>query len=545
MWTSPFFSFRSFTVALLSLLLFTSCGGGKGTKEHTFIFKYNQASGISSLDPAFAKNLANIWAVNLMFNGLLQMNSELEIQPCIAKSWQVSDDGLDYTFHLRTDVYFHDHAAFPDGKGRKVTAQDFVYTFQRLIDPLVAADGAWVFREKVREDLPFEAVNDSLLIIHLKQPNRPLLSILTMPYCYVVPQEVVEQMGEKFGSAPVGTGPFQFKSWIKGESLVALKNPKYFETEAGEKLPYLDGVKVSFLGDKKSEFMSFKKGDLHFVSSIDPSYHKEVFTVDGALQPEYAEMIEVDRMPYLNTEYLGIQLDPTNLESGSNPLMDKNFRIALNFGFDRESIVQFLRNSLGKPANSGITPAGLPSFDPVAVPGYHYDPELAKEYLNNSSYKGEEVKLYTSKEYEGMTLSMVKQWQDLGINVIQEVVDASYLRDLKSRKEAAFFRASWIADYPDAESYFSMFYSGYGAPPNYCSYANTAFDSLYQNALIVSDPEQLIGMYQEMDRLIVADAPVIPIYYDEVFRLRLKGVTGLEANAMNFLDLKRVKLPAQ
>lgn len=542
MWTINSSTFKFAFILILSIDLF-ACGDGGQKEQPGKVFKYNQASGISSLDPAFAKNLANIWAVNMMFDGLIQMDENLEIQPCVAKDWSVSEDGLTYTFTLRDDVYFHDHEAFPEGKGRKVVAADFVYTFNRLLDPMLGADGAWVFRNKVDPEVPFEAIGDSVLVINLLQPSRPLLSILTMPYCYVVPKEVVETLGEKFGSSPIGTGPFVFKTWIKGESLVALRNPKYFESQNGVQLPYLDGVKVSFLGDKKSEFMAFKKGDLHFVSSIDPSYHKEVFTADGGLQPEYAETIEVDRMPYLNTEYLGIQLDPSALEAGATALMNKDFRKALNYGFDRENIVTFLRNNTGKPANSGITPAGLPSFDAEAVPGFVYDPELAKNYLQKSGYNGEEIKLLTSKEYEGMTLSMVKQWQDLGINIIQEVVDASYLRDLKSRKEAAFFRASWIADYPDAESYFSMFYSGYGTPPNYTSFSNPHFDSLYEACLSANDQTMINSMYQEMDRIIIEEAPVIPIYYDEVMRLKQKGIKGLNANAMNFLDLSRVQLP--
>lgn len=540
MWTTQFRQATALSF-LLVILAVSSCNPKKSNKD-LVVFRYNQADGISSLDPAYAKNLANIWVVNLMFNGLVQMDEDLNLQPCIAKSWSVSEDGLTYTFDLRSDVRFHDHSAFPEGKGRVVTAEDFVYSFDRLLDPIVAADGAWVFRGKVDESNPFEALNDSTFQINLIAPSRPLMSILTMPYCHVVPHEVANELGEKFGTAPIGTGPFVFKSWIKGESMVTVRNQNYFETENGVQLPYLDGVKVSFIGDKKGEFMAFKKGELHFVSSIDPSYYNEVFDLDGNLKPDYAETIELDRLPYLNTEYLGIQLDPTNLEGGEHPLMDKNLRLALNYGFNREEIVLFLRNNLGMPASSGITPAGLPSFDPEAVPGYSYDPELAKAYLAQSNYNGEEFKLLSSKQYEGMTLSMVKQWQDLGINVIQEVVDAGYLRDLKARKEAAFFRASWIADYPDAESYFSMFYSENGTPPNYTSFNNARFDSLYNAALLSTDMNEILSLYQEMDRVIIEDAPVIPIYYDEVLRLRHKTVEGLVANPLNFLDLKRVKI---
>jgi peptide/nickel transport system substrate-binding protein len=123
-----------------------------------------------------------------------------------------------------------------------------------------------------------------------------------------------------------------------------------------------------------------------------------------------------------------------------------------------------------------------------------------------------------------------------------EIMQPSLLRDQMLKSKAAFFRGSWIADYPDAESFLSVFYGNVPAPPNYTRFANTTFDSLYVASLKETDEATRFALYQAMDRIIVEEAPIVPLYYDEVLRFVRKGVTGLEPNAMNLLDLRKVKV---
>ena len=151
-----------YTALLLSSLVFSSCNScNKGHDKSGKFFRYNQASGITSLDPAFASDQSNIWAVNHLFNSLVQLDDSLTIQPAIAKSWEISPDGLVYTFHLRTDVFFHDDACFAESKGRTVNARDVVFSFQRLINPATAAKGSWVFNGKVDTDRKSTRLNSS------------------------------------------------------------------------------------------------------------------------------------------------------------------------------------------------------------------------------------------------------------------------------------------------------------------------------------------------------------------------------------------------
>ena len=152
---------------LILIILITSCKSGKFENDGRTVFRYNESAGITSLDPAFARDQANIWAVNQLFNGLVQLDDKLKVKPCIAKSWEISSDGLNYTFHLRNDVFFIPDEVFEGNKGRKVVASDFVYSLNRLLDNKLASPGAWVLKQVKKENNAnsFHAPNDSSLII--------------------------------------------------------------------------------------------------------------------------------------------------------------------------------------------------------------------------------------------------------------------------------------------------------------------------------------------------------------------------------------------
>ena len=207
------------------------------------IFKYNESAGISTLDPAFAKDQALIWACNQLYNGLVQLDNDLNVRPCIAKSWTISEDKLTYTFFLRNDVYFHADSCFK--QPRKVVAEDFVYSFNRILDENIASPGIWIFDHIQKDTISnnkkassnnskaslygFFAKDDTTLVIRLKEPFAPFLGLLSMPYAYVVPKEAVEYYKDNFRKHPVGTGAFRFQFWKEGVKLVLLRNDNYFE----------------------------------------------------------------------------------------------------------------------------------------------------------------------------------------------------------------------------------------------------------------------------------------------------------------------------
>ncbi len=526
-----------FCLIYILFLFFTACQSSQKTDDSRTVFHYNQHKNITSLDPAFARAQNNIWAIDHLYNGLVQLDDSLNVRPAIARSWQVSQDGLTYTFALRKDVYFHRDPCFEDKENRVVTAEDVKYSFNRLLDKKVNSPGSWVFKGKVVEENPFHAPAPDTFVIKLRSPFRPFLGMLSMQYCSVVPKEAVEFYGSDFRSNPVGTGPFKFKRWIENQSLFLSKNDHYFE--AG--LPKVDGIRISFMGDRKTAYLELSRENIDFFSGLESSYINELITKDGVIHPAKANKIQFIKSPYLNSEYLGINL---SFGDDDNPLKRKKIRQALNYGIDRALMLKTLRNNVGVPANSGFTPIGLPSFDATAAPGYTYDPDRARNLLREAGFpNGEglpEIILHTTADYEDLCTFAAKQWENLGFKIKIELAESATLRQMMTKGQVAFFRASWIMDYPDAESFFTVFYAKNPAPPNYTRFKNAEFDRLYEAALKENDDAVRYGLYQKMDRLLIEEAPVIFLFYDQTALFASKPVRGISRNAINLLKTKGI-----
>jgi ABC-type transport system substrate-binding protein len=522
------------------------------------VFRYNQPEALTSLDPAFARNQANSWAVSQLYNGLLELDSTLTPAPALARRYQISPDGLTYTFVLRPGVRFHPSEAFPGGQGRAITAADFVYSFKRLLDKTTASPGGWIFRGKVLEskdgeisDTCFVAANDSTLRIHLKEPFIPFLGILTMPYAFVVPREAVEKYGKDFREHPVGTGPFRFRLWDEGNVLLYHRNPYYWRRdEQGRALPYLEAVAISFIVDRKTEFLTFLQGKLDFLSGIREGSRDLVMNTDGTIRADFQGRFVVQKAPYLNTEYLGIQLDSTNLsgeqaEQG-RALRDVRVRQALQYALNKPELLAYVLNHVGRPGTSGFVPDALPSFSEKEVPGYSYQPQKARQLLRAAGYgpgRPLRLRLSTVAERKAISEYLQKNWADAGIQVQIDINQSATQQELVSGGRAAFFAGSWLGDYPDAENYLALFYSPNFSPagPDKTHFKSAAYDKLYDQARREVNLAKRTALYRAMDRLVVAESPVIPLYYDQVVRLTQNNVRGLKANPMNQLLLERVR----
>jgi oligopeptide transport system substrate-binding protein len=510
------------------------------------IFRYNESSGIATLDPAFAKNQSVMWVVHQLYNTLVEVDDKLRIKPSLATHWEFGNDKRSIVFHLRTDVYFQEDEVFVGGKGRKLTSHDVVYSLSRILDKSTASPGAWIFNGRVDSITPFLAIDDSTFQLNLLQPFQPILGILSMPYCSVLPKEAVLKYGDELRRHPVGSGPFRFVAWHEGQALILTRNSHYFESDStGHPLPYLDGVKVSFFDSKATEFLEFRQHRLDFINDIDPSFKDEVLTKSGNLKRQWLGQISLQKHPYLNIEYFGILNDTSNEMVRKSPLKLRKIRQAINYGIDRGKMMLYLRNSIGTAAESGFVPQGLPSFDANEVPGYHYDPLKAKQLLTEAGFPDgknlPEIKLLTIPTYSNLASYVANELKQVGINVQVESVQKGLLLDMTSKSEALFFRGSWIADYPDAENYLGVFYGKNPAPPNYTRYHNPFFDSLYEKALGEEEDSIRFQLYRKMDRLIVQDAPIVPLWYDMVIHLVHPGVLNFNPNSLNMLELRSVK----
>lgn len=522
---------------LLFSTLFLGCNTSTNEARNKQVFRYNEHKNIGSLDPAFAKDNADISAVNQLFNGLVQMDSLMNVVPAIANSWQISENAKVYTFELRSDVYFHTHELFGTEQTRTVTAYDFVFSFDRLRDPKLASPGGWVLQNVES----YKALSEQRFQITLKSPFPAFLGLLTMKYCSVVPKEIIAHYGADFRSNPIGTGPYKFKRWEENIKLIFRKNNRYFETNRkGDKLPYLEAVSITFLADKQSEFLQFIQGNIDYISGLDASYKDDILRADGMLKPRYASSVRMLRAPYLNTEYLGFYMDSEVSEYQSELI-----RQAVNYGFDRSKMMKYLRNGIGIPAVGGFIPKGLPGHNKNV--GYDYQPEKAKQLLE--TYRIESgnpqpiITLTTTSNYLSFSEFIQRELQSMGLTIQIDVMPPSSLKSAKSNGKVDLFRASWVADYPDAQNYLSLFYSGNFAPngPNYTHFKNAQFDIWYEQAMLETDQTKRINLYQKMDALVIEKAPVVVLFYDEVIRFTGMGVTGLGINPTNLLELKNVQ----
>ncbi len=538
---SHFFRRLLFYLIVTSIGL-VSCYHSESEKINN-VFRYNESSGVVSLDPAFAKDLPHIWICNQLYNRLVSLDSNLKIVPSIAKQWEISNDGLQYTFFLRDDVYFNDNQCFK-GKSKKVTDSDFVYSFSRILDPTLMSPGSWIFNSvSYHAGKPaFHALHDTIFQIVLSQANPSFLGILSMVYASVVPNEAIEYYGSDFRFHPVGSGPFKMLVWKDGVKLVLTRNDTYFEQVNGVKLPYLQGISISFLADRQTAFLQFIKGEFEFMSGIDARYKDELLNRNGQLNRKYSDKLRLKRGPFLNTEYLGFFID--TLPGKVNPVRNLAMRQAINYAINREKMLKFLRNGIGKPGNSGMIPFGMPGHDLSRSIGYAYHPAKALQLIKENSLDQIPVTLTTTAEYVDLAKFVQSQCTSLGLQISIEISQPATLRQARAMGKLSFFRSSWVADYPDAENYLFLFTTQNFAPagPNYTHFSDSRFDQWYVQSMRQNDPTLREKLYLQMDSLMMTQAPVVVLFYDESLWFLQDYVKDLTANAINNLDLRKVKL---
>ncbi len=562
--------FRSLTVfctrcVIIGIIIAGSVGCvSQSDRVPSTIFRYNEPDGINSLDPAMASYQSAVWATGHLFNGLVELDDTLAIAPCIASSWEVDPRGTTWTFHLRTDIWFHENPCFPKQEGiqsRRVTAADVQYSLQRICDARTASTGLWAFRTTIAGADDYHAgrvdsitgitvVDDSTIRIELTKPFAPFLAVLTMPYGSVVPREAVEQYGADFGRHPVGTGPFAIESWTADVALVLQRNPRYFKVDSsGQRLPYLENVEITFLRDVKNEFLEFTRGQYDVVTQIDGAFAPAVYHVDGSLKEPYTRYT-LHRAPAQSIEYYGILLDTAYPAARAVPLArERMLRQALNYAVDRHRIVTYVLHGRGVPATHGVLPQSMPGFS-AAVEGYTYDPDRARALLDSAGFPNGRgcpplvLQLGNNPRTASVAEAVQQMWKEIGINVTLRLVDFPQHLSMVRAGELGMWRTSWIGDYPDPENFLALFTTPNWAPngPNTTHISLPELDRLYQEALHPSLTfEERAARYHEMERTIVEQAPWVFLYHDVLMRLTQPYVQGFTLDGSGRLLLERVQ----
>lgn len=568
----------SLILPIIAAGLLSSCGGNESDDGHGSseakggvylggVARLNEVENIKSLFPIAINDQISFHLGAQVYEGLLKFSqNDLSLMPGLATRWEANSDQTEYTFHLRQGVKFHDDACFADGKGRVVTASDFKFIF----DKLCTADPAnnlfdYTFKDRVvGANESFEAsksgkklgcsgvkvINDSTLSIKLLHSDPSFLNICAMPCGYVYPQEALAKYGAEMRIKTVGTGPFAIETVKEGEFIIMKKNPNYWGIdEHGNKLPYLDGIKWSFIREKKSEVLEFKNGNLDMIYRIPPEmFHELMGDLEHAKERKHE--FNILSSPALNTNYYGFNC--------MSPIFSKKeVRQAFNYAIDRQKIADFTIQGEGNPANYGMVPYNdafeKAGYDYKNVGGYSYNPEKAKELLKQAGYPdGKGFPKLTLEINSGggshniLVAEVIQKMLKENLNVDMEINTVPFAEHIENVQTAKvdFFRYAWIADYPDPETFLANF-NGKNVPAtlqeksytNLQRYINPKFDSIYNAARFIGDKTQRFQMLSAAEKVMIEDAPIMPIYYDENFRLEHLNVRNLPENPMNYMDL--------
>lgn len=572
-------------VASSITILLASCGGdakkhetqeGKGGVYYGGVFRMNELEDFKNLYPLAIVDVISWRIATQVYEGLVKFNqADLTTIPCLAYRWESNSDATVWTFHLRKGVRFHDDPCFADGRGREMNANDVKYCFDKLCEASATnASFDITFKDKVKGASEyFEAskggktteggvpgvkvLNDSTVEIDLNYPFSGFLNILAHSGCLIYPKEALEKYGIDMRTKCIGTGPFAVKTIKEGETVILEKNKNYWNTDKdGNRLPYLDAVKISFIKEKKAEMLEFQRGNLDMVFRIPIEMYKEIM---GSYDNANARKndFEIQNVPALSTHIYGM------LFTG-NIFTKKEVRLAFNYAIDRNKIVDYILQGQGIPGTYGMVPPAETfkkmGYDFSKIKGYELDIEKAKEYLKQAGYpngKGFPKLTLTINsgggERNGQIAETVQKMlkENLGVEVSINVIPFAEEIDAYESGKLEFFRTAWVADYPDPETFLTLFYSKHipSNPSdksfiNFQRYRNPRFDSLFIAGLKEPDTKRRMEIYMKADQLLIDDGALMPIFYDENDRLVQKNIRNYPANAMEFRDLEKVYIIA-
>jgi oligopeptide transport system substrate-binding protein len=446
-----------------------------------------------TLDPATTHSGAGS-PVGDIFSGLVTLDTALQVQPELAAGWDVSEDGTVYTFYLREDAVFHD--------GRPVTAADVVFSWERAAHPETASDTAQTYLGDivgVDEVLAGRAehisgvriLDDQVLEVHIDAPKPYFLSKLTFPAAFVVDRENVAR--SNWERAPNGTGPFKLQEWRDDELLVLDRNEDYYGGIADvSQVVYLMGAGIPLSMYEKDEIDLVGVGGSNLERVQDPN------------NPLYPDLIVGADMC---TSYIG-------LDNRNPPFDDPLVRQAFNYAIDRERLIDGIFKGNVLPA-VGPLPPGMPGYT-GDVGEYNYDPEKARALLAEAGYSDPAsfpTLKYTTAGYGGvgsLATAVITMWQDnLGVTIEPVLLDPfNYLEELYAGNKGHFFTMGWCADYPDPQNFLDILFHS-ESRQNLSAYANQEVDALLEQARVEPDVRRRMDLYAEIERAIVAEAPVV------------------------------------
>jgi len=512
------------SVTLLFIIFSLSgCSGQSGQNSNTQEYVQESTDNVlkmailinpPKLDPVFTTDTASSRIVNQIFENLVEYDEDGNLQPLLAESWEISEDKTEYIFHLKKGVTFHKTT---EGRptangGREVKADDWVWTFNYVLSPEINSPRAYLldmikgyqdYQEGKSDKIAgITKLDDYTLKIELEYPFAPFLNILAFDAFSVLPKEDVEKYGtEEFNFHPVGTGPFKFEKWVQDDRIVLSKNEDYWKTDdAGNKLPYLDGIEFRVIPDPSMQWQEFKMGNFDQIENVSDAYYAEAKKLPGFIEG-----------PTLGTYYYCFNLSKEPFKG------NKALRQAFNYAIDRQGLIDMILNGRAVPA-TGLLPPGIMGYDKDIEPTYNYDIEKAKALLKKAGYpEGIDVEFvyYNTEEQEKIAQALQAQLKPVGINLTLRSMDPGAMLAAADKMELPFFGLGWVADYPDPDTFLYplLHSSNIGPGGNYSAFKNDEFDDLIEKARIETNPEKRAELYKRAEAIAREEAPMLFIYH--------------------------------
>jgi oligopeptide transport system substrate-binding protein len=516
----------------LGITVLPGCGGGGGTGSGEVsgqVLRVAQTTEPTTLDPAKVEDGPTIELLMQVFDGLVQWNTESELVPALAERWEVQDGGRTYVFHLREGVKFHN--------GRELTAEDFVYSITRSLNPKVGSAvamvylndivGAQEYRDGKADTVAGLSAPDSrTLKIQIVVAKAYFLAKLTYPTAYAVCREEVEKTGGKIEDASmIGTGPFKLVEYRRGDRIILDANPDYFEGA-----PKLARMERRILLDNGSRRDKFEAGELDIADISMATYHAD------KENPELQPLLR--QFPRPSVFYLALN------QKAYAPFKNKKVRQAFAMAVNRQQIVDTVHEGVPQVAH-GIVPTGVPGHDPN-FRGLPFDPERARKLLAEAGYPGGRglppLTLSFRASVEDIKNTAIAVQDDLkrnlGVTVELDEVEWGTFLSRRSSGSMPFYFLRWAADYLDPQNFLSLMLHS-RAPENSLGYSNPEFDRLCEAADVMQDPEKRLATYRKAEALAVDDAPWIPIYFQKDVELWNPRLRGVEDSLMGHLPHKR------
>ena len=476
-----------------------------------------------TLDPALVEDAASAEYIQKIFCGLVGLNENLEVVPELAERWEISEDGRIYTFYIRRNARFHN--------GKPVTAWDFKYSLERALDPETGSHVAGLYlgdivgaREKLagqaEEVRGIEVIDDYTLRLTIDAPKAYFLAKLTYPTAFVVDRENVKGGGTTWTEHPNGTGPFKLKE----------KNEQHIVLVAFE--DYWAGAcaikRVEFILRGGSPMTMYEQGELDVVSV-------SAADIERVLDPTNPLHDELVVTPLLYTHFIGFNVRRP-------PFDDVKVRQAFAYATNKRAIVDVFYKKMRVLAK-GILPPGMPGYN-EELEGIPFDPVRARELLRESRYGAPEELPPITLTVSGVggtspfaELMAQMYEENLGVSIaIEQVEWKDFLKGL-NRHEYQMFALAWNADYPDPQNFLDIQFHSQSEGNN-CLYANPRVDELLEKARVEKDFDERMRLYQEVEKIIVEEAPWIPLSHGVDYTLVKPYVKGLVINPQGMYCLK-------